>query len=79
MKTPCFHCRIVSEIAKEGATVQFRKDKSSEEGSGMNEGFDLQTYLANGVEKVVTDAIRATLKNPRESAFMLKFAPLEIL
>ena len=32
----------------------------------MSEGFDLQTYLANGVEKVVTDAIRATLKNPRE-------------
>ena len=40
----------------------------------MSGGFDLQTYLANGVEKVVTDAIRATLKDPRESAFLLRFA-----
>ena len=36
--------------------------------------FDLQAYLAKGVEDVVADAIKATLKNPRESAFMLKFA-----
>ena len=40
----------------------------------MSGDFDLQTYLANGVEKVVTDAIRATLKDPRESAFLLRFA-----
>ena len=39
-----------------------------------NEPFDLQEYLANGVEKIVADAVRATLKNPRESAFMLQFA-----
>ena len=37
-------------------------------------GFDLQQYLANGIERVVSDAVRATLKNPRESAFMAKFA-----
>ena len=36
--------------------------------------FDLQAYLSRGVEQVVTDAIKATLKDPRESAFMLKFA-----
>ena len=35
---------------------------------------DLQTYLTKGVEDIVSDAIRATLKNPRESAFLLKFA-----
>ncbi len=42
----------------------------------MNEAkaFDLQKYMTNGVEKIVTEAIRATLKNPRESAFMVKFA-----
>ena len=39
-----------------------------------NEGFDIQTYMTEGVERVVGDAVRATLKNPRESVFMLKFA-----
>ena len=39
-----------------------------------NEPFDLQEYLTKGVEDIVRDAVRATLKNPRESAFMLKFA-----
>ena len=36
--------------------------------------FDLQAYLSKGVEQVVTDAVKATLKDPRESAFMLRFA-----
>ena len=36
--------------------------------------FDLQEYLTKGVEGVITDAVRATLRNSRESAFMLKFA-----
>ena len=36
--------------------------------------FDVQEYMSKGVERVVTDAIRATLKDPREGAFMLKFA-----
>ena len=40
----------------------------------MSEKFDLQEYMSQGVEHVVTDAIKATLKNPRESAFMAKFA-----
>ncbi|MDO4864467.1 MAG: radical SAM protein [Ruminococcus sp.] len=40
----------------------------------MNENFDLQNYLIEGVEGVVSEALRATLKNPRESAFMLRFA-----
>lgn len=40
----------------------------------MDQNFDLQAYLTGGVERVVTDAIKATLKNPRESAFMLRFA-----
>ncbi|MBQ9008018.1 MAG: radical SAM protein [Clostridia bacterium] len=40
----------------------------------MDENFDLQAYMTGGVERVVTDAIRATLKNPRESTFMLRFA-----
>lgn len=40
----------------------------------MNESFDLQTYMTNGVEQIVAESVKATLKNPRESAFMAKFA-----
>lgn len=40
----------------------------------MSEVFDIQEYMTKGVERVVTDAIRATLKNPKESAYMAKFA-----
>lgn len=40
----------------------------------MDQNFDLQAYLTRGVERVVADAIKATIKNPRESAFMLRFA-----
>ena len=39
-----------------------------------NKSFDLQAYLTAGVERVVSDAIKATLRDPRESAFMLRFA-----
>ncbi len=38
------------------------------------ESFDLQAYLTRGVEGIVADAVRATLKNPRESAFLVRFA-----
>ena len=40
----------------------------------MDQNFDIQAYMTKSVEQVVTDAIKATLKNPRESAFMLRFA-----
>ena len=40
----------------------------------MDERFDIQQYLSDGVEQVVKDALRATLKDPRESAFLTKFA-----
>ena len=40
----------------------------------MDQNFDLQAYMAGGVERIVTDAIKATIKNPKESAFMLRFA-----
>ena len=47
---------------------------SPERMNGIGEFPDLQEYLTEGVERIVSDAVRATLKNPRESAFMLKFA-----
>ena len=37
-------------------------------------GMQLETYLANGVENTVKEILRASLKNPKESAFMLKYA-----
>ena len=40
----------------------------------MNQEFNIQEYMARGVEKIVADAIRATLKNPQESVFMVRFA-----
>ncbi|MBR5090955.1 MAG: radical SAM protein [Ruminiclostridium sp.] len=40
----------------------------------MKKDFDLQDYLTEGVEKTVSDALKASLSNPKESAFMLKFA-----
>jgi len=36
--------------------------------------FDIQEYMTKGVERVVSEALRATLKDPKESAFMLRFA-----
>lgn len=40
----------------------------------MKNGFDIQKYMTAGVERIVTDALKATLSDPAESAFMLKFA-----
>lgn len=40
----------------------------------MDQNFDIQAYMTKGVERIVADAIKATVKNPRESAFMLRFA-----
>ena len=38
------------------------------------DNFDFQEYLAAGVEHFVKDTLRATLKNPKASAFLVKFA-----
>ena len=40
----------------------------------MSEVFDIQAYMAAGVERVVKEALRATLKHPKETAFLTKFA-----
>ena len=39
------------------------------------ENFDLAKHLTNGVENLVKNILRATLKNPAESAFMIKIQP----
>ncbi len=40
----------------------------------MKRQFDLQRHIEQGVERIVEDTLKATLKNPRESAFMARFA-----
>ncbi len=40
----------------------------------MSKEFDIQEYMTHGVERVVSDSIKVTLKNPKESAYMAKFA-----
>ena len=40
----------------------------------MSEPFDIQSYMTHSVERVVGDIIKATFKNPKESAYMVKFA-----
>ena len=40
----------------------------------MQAGFDLDQYLNEGVELIVKDALAASLKNPKETAFLLSFA-----
>ena len=35
---------------------------------------DIQDYLNNGVEIILKDALKATLKNPKESLYLLKFS-----
>ena len=36
--------------------------------------FDIQGYLSEGVEVILKDAMMATLKNPKESVYLLKFS-----
>ena len=40
----------------------------------MSNDFNIQEYLANGVDYIVKDAIRASLKNHKESIYLLKFS-----
>ena len=40
----------------------------------MNNEFNLQDYLANGVEIIIKDALRASIKNPKEILFLRRFS-----
>ena len=39
-----------------------------------NNNLNIQEYLANCVDAIVKDSIRISLKNPKESLFILKFS-----
>ncbi len=48
---------------------------TEKQGEGVpSEPFDIQEYMSRGIERLMKDALRATVKNPRESAFMLRFS-----
>ena len=38
------------------------------------QSYDLQNHIEQGVERIVADTIKATLNNPKESAYMVKYA-----
>ena len=40
----------------------------------MDGKFNLDRYLTEGVESIVSDAMKAALKNPKETAFLLQYA-----
>ena len=40
----------------------------------MDHGFDIQSHMTQGIEGLVKDLIKATFRNPRESAFLARFA-----
>lgn len=40
----------------------------------MKTPFNLEAYLVNGVENIVSGILKATLHNPKESSFMAKYA-----
>ena len=40
----------------------------------MDKKFDIQEYMTHGVENIVSDILRATYRNPKESVYMLRFA-----
>ena len=42
--------------------------------TNKTQAFDIQEYMTKGVEWVVSDVVKATLKNPRESVYMARFA-----
>ena len=54
----------------EGSEV--RSESGNRDGSVMKN--DLQKYLSETIERLMADAIKATLNNPRESLFLLSFA-----
>ena len=39
----------------------------------MDQNFDLRSYVLHGGERVAAEVVRSTWKNPRESAFLLRF------
>ena len=61
-------------LSDTGRLVWKQVDGYGAAGGAMKETFDLQDYLIRGVERVVAGAMKATLKDPRESAYMIRFA-----
>ena len=44
----------------------------------MNKDFDIQDYLTTSIEIIMRDVLKATMSDPRESAFMVRFAAASV-
>ena len=51
-----------------------KTDTKTQAQFNTDDAFDFQEYLSAGVEHFVRDTLKATYKNPKASAFLLKFA-----
>ena len=40
----------------------------------MNNDFSLSEYMSTGIEDIVKGVVKASFKNPKETAFVLKYA-----
>lgn len=77
-------CGIMKQAAKiaETSSAAERFSSATISVSGMalreeilvNSTFDLQKYLSDGVEQIVAASLKAALCDPREAAFIIKFA-----
>lgn len=45
-----------------------------EEGYKMDKGFNLSDYMGRGIENIINSIMKASLKNPKETAFVIKYA-----
>jgi len=61
---PCFLSAAC--LNRSDPILQIKREK-------MDQNFDLRSYVIRGAERVAAEVMRATWKNPRESAFMLRF------
>ena len=39
----------------------------------MNDNFDLAEYMGKGIEHIVSNVLKSSITNPKETAFVLKF------
>ena len=40
----------------------------------MSNEFSLSEYMSNGIENIVKGVVKASFKNPKETAFVVKYA-----
>ena len=64
-------CRTIDGVPLQAGQ---RKVQQGEWSNMIEKRFDIQEYMTHGVERIVSNVLRATLKDPKESAYMVRFA-----